>query len=99
MRCYAEPIRRPVQKKPAPEAVSKKTPSARTSASLPHALRRNAEALGGFSLADVRVHRDSPEPAKLGAHAFARGSDIHLGPGQEEHLPHEAWHVVQQKQG
>ena len=26
-------------------------------------------------------------------------SDIHLGPGQERHLPHEAWHVVQQKQG
>jgi hypothetical protein len=28
-----------------------------------------------------------------------RGTDIHLGPGQEKHLPHEAWHVVQQKQG
>ena len=48
---------------------------------------------------DVRVHRDSPEPAKLGALAFTKGSDIHLGPGQERHLPHEAWHVVQQKQG
>jgi hypothetical protein len=24
---------------------------------------------------------------------------MHLGPGQEKHLPHEAWHVVQQKQG
>jgi hypothetical protein len=24
---------------------------------------------------------------------------IHLAPGQEEHLPHEAWHVVQQTQG
>jgi hypothetical protein len=66
---------------------------------LPAPLRAGAEALGGFSLADVRVHRDSPEPAKLGALAFARGSDIHLGPGQERHLPHEAWHVVQQKQG
>jgi len=39
------------------------------------------------------------EPAKLGALAYARGSDIHLGPGQEQHLAHEAWHVVQQKQG
>jgi hypothetical protein len=48
---------------------------------------------------DVRVHRNSPEPAKLGAFAYAKGSDIHLGPGQEQHLPHEAWHVVQQKQG
>jgi hypothetical protein len=70
-----------------------------TPAPLPGPLRSGAEALGGFSLADVRVHRDSPEPAKLGALAFARGSDIHLGPGQERHLPHEAWHVVQQKQG
>jgi hypothetical protein len=31
--------------------------------------------------------------------AYAQGTDIHLGPGQEKHLPHEAWHVVQQKQG
>ena len=22
-----------------------------------------------------------------------------MAPGQEQHLPHEAWHVVQQKQG
>ena len=48
---------------------------------------------------DVNVHRNSPEPAKLGALAYAQGRDIHLGPGQERHLPHEAWHVVQQKQG
>jgi hypothetical protein len=48
---------------------------------------------------DVRVHRNSPEPAKLGALAYAQGSDIHLGPGHDQHLPHEAWHVVQQKQG
>jgi hypothetical protein len=25
------------------------------------------------------------------------GTDIHVGPGQEQHLPHEAWHVVQEK--
>ena len=48
---------------------------------------------------DVRVHRNSSEPAKLGALAFTKGAEIHLGPEQEEHLPHEAWHVVQQKQG
>jgi hypothetical protein len=45
------------------------------------------------------VHHNSREPARFGALAFARGSDIHLGPGQERHLPHEAWHVVQQKEG
>ena len=47
----------------------------------------------------VRVHRGSAEPARIGALAHARGADIHLGPGQERHLPHEAWHVVQQAQG
>lgn len=66
---------------------------------LPHRLRSGVEALSGLGMDDVRVHRDSAEPAKLGALAYTRGSDIHLGPGQEEHLAHEAWHVVQQKQG
>jgi hypothetical protein len=33
------------------------------------------------------------------AMAYAQGTDIYVGPGQEKHLPHEAWHVVQQKQG
>ena len=47
----------------------------------------------------VAVHYNSSKPAKLGALAYAQGNDIHLGPGQEQHLPHEAWHVVQQKQG
>jgi hypothetical protein len=66
---------------------------------LPEALKAGVERLSGFAMDDVRVHRDSPEPAKLGALAFARGRDIHLGPGQERHLPHETWHVAQQKQG
>jgi hypothetical protein len=35
----------------------------------------------------------------MNAHAYAQGNQIHLGSGQEKHLPHEAWHVVQQKQG
>ena len=57
------------------------------------------EAMSGIALDDVRIKRNSPEAARLGALAYARGSEIHLGPGQEKHLPHEAWHVVQQKQG
>lgn len=48
---------------------------------------------------DVKVHYQSDKPAQLQAHAYAQGNDIHLAPGQERHLPHEAWHVVQQKQG
>ena len=48
---------------------------------------------------DVKVHYNSDKPAQLQAHAYAQGTDIHLAKGQEKHLPHEAWHVVQQKQG
>ena len=48
---------------------------------------------------DVKVHRNSDKPSQLQAHAYARGSEIHLGAGQEKYLAHEAWHVVQQKQG
>lgn len=50
-------------------------------------------------MSDVRVHRNSGKAAELDALAYAQGNEIHLGPGQEQHLPHEAWHVVQQKQG
>jgi hypothetical protein len=66
---------------------------------LPDPLKTGVETLSGLAMDDVRVHRNSPEPARLGALAYTQGSDIHLGPGQEQHLPHEAWHVVQQKQG
>lgn len=66
---------------------------------LPGGLRSALEARGGVSLAGVRVHHDSPEPARHGALAFTRGGDIHLGVGQGRHLEHEAWHAVQQAQG
>jgi hypothetical protein len=67
--------------------------------SLPDNLKAGIENLSGISLDDVRVHANSSKPAQLQAHAYAQGTDIYLGPGQEKHLPHEAWHVVQQKQG
>jgi hypothetical protein len=66
---------------------------------LPNQLKSGIEQLSGYSMDDVKVHRNSPKPAQLNAHAYAQGTNIHLGPGQEKHLPHEAWHVVQQKQG
>jgi hypothetical protein len=66
---------------------------------LPAGLKAGVESLSGQSMSDVTVHRNSDKPAQLQAHAYAQGSDIHLGPGQEKHLPHEAWHVAQQKQG
>jgi len=66
---------------------------------LPDQLKSGIESLSGLSLDHVRVHYNSPQPAQLNALAYAQGSDIHLAPGQEQHLPHEAWHVVQQAQG
>ena len=66
---------------------------------LPDNLKTGVENLSGISLDDVKVHHNSSKPSQLQAHAYAQGTDIHLGSGQEKHLPHEAWHVVQQKQG
>ncbi len=66
---------------------------------LPNQLKAGVESLSGHSLDDVRVHYNSAQPAQLQASAYAQGSDIHVAPGQEQYLPHEAWHVVQQKQG
>jgi hypothetical protein len=47
----------------------------------------------------VKVHYNSPAPATVQALAYTQGTEIHVGPGQEQHLAHEAWHVAQQKQG
>ncbi|WP_424103109.1 DUF4157 domain-containing protein [Moorena producens] len=66
---------------------------------LPDNLKAGVENLSGMSMDDVRVHYNSSKPAQLNALAYTQGTDIHVGPGQERHLPHEAWHVVQQKQG
>ncbi|NDV67379.1 hypothetical protein D0T66_00510 [Dysgonomonas sp. 25] len=43
---------------------------------------------------DVRVHYNSAKPAQLQALAYAQDTDIHIAPGQEQHLPHEVWYVV-----
>lgn len=66
---------------------------------LPDTLKTGVEQLSGHSMDDVKVYYNSSKPAQLQAHAYAQGSEIHLAPGQEKHLPHETWHVVQQKQG
>ena len=66
---------------------------------LPDGLKSGIEALSGISMDGVNVDYNSPQPAQLNALAYAQGRDIHVAPGQERHLPHEAWHVVQQAQG
>lgn len=66
---------------------------------LPDNLKAGIENLSGYSMDDVKVHYNSDKPTQLNALAYAQGTDIHVASGQENHLPHEAWHVVQQKQG
>ena len=66
---------------------------------LPDQMKTNLENASGFDMSDIRVHRNDPSPAKVGALAYTQGTDIYLGPGQEQHLGHEAWHSAQYKQG
>ena len=66
---------------------------------LPETLKTGIEGLAGLSLDDVKVHYNSSKPANLDALAYAQDNNIHLGPGQEKHLAHEAWHIVQQRKG
>lgn len=89
------PIGETVQRKTAPGTYGQAY-RAPNRTGLPDRLKAGVEALAGRSMDDVRVHFSSPEPSKINAHAFTRGTDIHVAPGQERHLPHEAWHVVQQ---
>ena len=66
---------------------------------LPNNLKIGIENLSGIAMDDVKVHYNSSKPREFGALAYEQGTDIYVAPGQEKHLPHEAWHVVQQKQG
>ncbi len=66
---------------------------------LPDNLKAGIEDLSGLAMDDVKVHYNSSKPAKVQALAFTHGTDIYLGANEEKHLAHEAWHVVQQKQG
>lgn len=66
---------------------------------LPDDLKNGIETISGLSMEKVRVNYNSDKPAKIGASAYTQGTEIYVGPGQDKHLPHEAWHVVQQAQG
>lgn len=66
---------------------------------MPDNLKAGVENLSGFAMDDVRVHYNSDKPATVQALAYTQGTDIHVAPGQEQHLPHEAWHVAQQMAG
>ncbi len=101
---------KPVQKQE--DATEKKSPKPRMTThpshsegeqdqitGLPDRLKAGIEAISGIAMDDVKVHYNSPKPAQMKALAYTQGSDIYIAPGQERHLPHEAWHVVQQKKG
>jgi hypothetical protein len=88
-----------MQESAVPEAAAPGASAGGNRTGLPDGLKTGVESLSGMSLDDVKVHYNSSKPKSLDALAYAQGSDIHVGPGQEKHLPHEAWHVVQQKQG
>ena len=66
---------------------------------MPDNLKAGIESLSGFSMDEVHVHYNSSKPATVQALAYTQGTDIHVAPGQEKHLPHEAWHVAQQMAG
>lgn len=97
----------PPQKKPTPPARAKQAVTrpvraplpATNRTGLPIPLKMAVERRSGLAMDDVQVHYNSSRPAQLQALAYTQGTEIHVGPGQERHLAHEAWHVVQQKQG
>ena len=91
---FVESDKHPLQRMPA--SMSGK---GKNNTGLSDQLKSGVESLSGQSMDDVKVHFNSAKPKQLEAHAYAQGSEIHVASGQEKHLPHEAWHVAQQKQG
>ncbi|MGH1334679.1 MAG: DUF4157 domain-containing protein [Aureispira sp.] len=78
---------------------------------IPDNLKASIEYMSQVSLSDVRVYYNSNKPAELAAKgkiqkdgqivqeafAYTEGTNVYIAPGQEKHLAHELWHVVQQK--
>lgn len=81
------------------KAAQRVEPTRPNNTGMPDNLKTGIESLSGFSMDDVRVHYNSSKPATVQALAYTQGTDIHVAPGQEKYLPHEAWHVAQQMAG
>lgn len=62
-------------------------PIQRNETGMPDNLKAGIENLSGFPMDDVRVHYNSSKPATVQALAYTQGTDIHIAPGQEKHLP------------
>ncbi len=66
---------------------------------IPDGLKATIEKASGYSMNNVKVHYNSSKPSQFNAKAYAQGNEIHIASGEERYLAHEAWHIVQQKQG
>jgi hypothetical protein len=88
-----------VQRQEIPEEEEPLQKKSENNTGMPDNLKAGVENLSGIDMSDVRVHYNSDKPAEVGALAYTQGTNIHVAPGQERHLPHEAWHVMQQVQG
>lgn len=98
-RGYPAQTNYPLQRQVAQPAEKPVLQAKRNNTGLPDHVKSNMEQMSGVGLDDVKVHYNSSKPSQLQAHAYAQGTDIHVAPGQQKHVAHEAWHVVQQKQG
>ncbi|MDR7665494.1 DUF4157 domain-containing protein [Methanosarcina sp. Z-7115] len=87
-----------VQRQEIPEEEEPLQAKTENNTGMPDNLKAGVETLSGIDMSDVKVHYNSDGPANVGALAYTQGTDIHIAPGQEKHLPHETWHVVQQKE-
>lgn len=92
-------LQRKVQGQQQAPIQKQESPGEKNSKGLPSALKTGVEQLSGVSMDDVQVHYNSDKPKQLESLAYTQGTEIHVGPGQESTLPHEAWHAVQQLQG
>ncbi|MCX6047082.1 MAG: DUF4157 domain-containing protein [Chloroflexi bacterium] len=88
MRVHAGPTNQPAERH---------SPENRTG--MPDRLKAGLEQLSGLDLSAVRIQYNATAPAQFQALAYTQGTEIQIAPGQEQHLPHEGWHVVQQLQG
>jgi hypothetical protein len=66
---------------------------------IPNEIKSGIEQLSGVSLDGVKVYYNSDKPAEIGADAYADGTNVYIAKGKEAYLPHELWHIVQQKDG
>lgn len=96
---FEQPIQREEDDEEALQGKFEQPVQRKNETGMPDHLKAGIENLSGFSMDDVRVHYNSDKPATVQALAYTQGTDIHVAPGQEQHLPHEAWHVAQQMAG